>query len=328
MTVLDPSQPFNVLFLCTGNSARSILAESIMNKVGRGRFVAYSAGSHPKGEVHPCALKLLERLGHPTAHLQSKPWDEFARPGAPDLHFVITVCDNAAGEVCPVWPGQPISSHWGLPDPAAVTGSDAQVTLAFADTFRMLNNRIGIFTSLPVEKLDQIALKQRMDDIGGLKELTRAPTDAQVEAISPEDPKTQPLFDQFLTWLTAADLPVKDLADEEPRYFVLRSEAGQPIGFGGLSGYGSDLLLRSLVVDPEQRDHGAGARLVSALESIARDSGAERLWLLTSNAGDWFEANGWRKTARSEAPATIAESGQFRSVCPPDAMLLTRDLRG
>ena len=170
MTPLDPSKPFNILFLCTGNSARSIIAEAIMNKVGKGRFVAYSAGSHPKGEVHPQALKMLKNLGHPVEDLRSKPWDEFAAPGAPDLHFVITVCDNAAGEVCPVWPGQPISSHWGMPDPAAVTGSDAAIALAFADTYRMLNNRIGIFTSLPIAKLDRLALKQRLDDIGATED--------------------------------------------------------------------------------------------------------------------------------------------------------------
>ena len=170
MTPPDPSKPFNILFLCTGNSARSIVAEAIMNKVGKGRFVAYSAGSHPKGEVHPQALKLLRNLGYPIEELRSKPWDEFAAPGAPDLHFVITVCDNAAGEVCPVWPGQPISSHWGMPDPAAIAGSDTSIALAFADTYRMLNNRIGIFNSLPIAKLDGLALKQRLDDIGATED--------------------------------------------------------------------------------------------------------------------------------------------------------------
>ena len=166
MTALDPAQPFHILFLCTGNSARSILAEAIMNKVGKGRFIAYSAGSHPKGEVHPQALKTLKNLGYDIGSLRSKPWDEFAVPDAPSLDFVITVCDNAAGEVCPVWPGQPISSHWGMPDPAAVTGSDAVIALAFADTYRMLNNRIGIFASLPFASLSRQSLKTRLDDIG------------------------------------------------------------------------------------------------------------------------------------------------------------------
>jgi len=157
--------PFNVLFLCTGNSARSILAEAIMNNLPGGRFKAYSAGSIPRGEVNPHALVLLEKLGFPTAGLRSKAWDEFAAPGAPELHFVITVCDNAAGEVCPIWPGQPISAHWGLPDPAAVEGSDAEIGLAFAETYRMLKNRIDLFVQLPHASLDRMALKRRMDEI-------------------------------------------------------------------------------------------------------------------------------------------------------------------
>ena len=163
---MTAQRPFNILFLCTGNSARSILAEAIMNRVGKGRFVAYSAGSHPKGEVHPQAVKLLQSLGYRVEDFRSKPWDEFAVDGAPELDFVITVCDNAAGEVCPVWPGQPVSSHWGLPDPAAVEGSEREIALAFADTYRMLANRIGIFASLPIDKLSRSSLKSRLDDIG------------------------------------------------------------------------------------------------------------------------------------------------------------------
>ena len=166
MAELPTDRPFNILFLCTGNSARSILAEAITNKVGRGKFVAYSAGSMPKGEVHPQAMKLLRSLGHRTDSLRSKSWEAFSQPGSPPLDFVITVCDNAANEICPYWPGQPISSHWGMPDPAAVDGSDTQVALAFADTYRMLNNRIGIFTSLPIEKLSRLSLKREMDEIG------------------------------------------------------------------------------------------------------------------------------------------------------------------
>jgi arsenate reductase len=158
--------PYNILFLCTGNSARSILAEAIMNQVGEGKFVAYSAGSMPKGAVHPEALKLLERMGHPTAGLRSKPWDEFAAPGAPQLNFVITVCDNAAGEVCPYWPGQPVTAHWGMPDPAAVTGSDAQIALAFVDAYRVLSNRLKLLASLPIDKLDPLTLKDHVAEIG------------------------------------------------------------------------------------------------------------------------------------------------------------------
>ena len=165
----QPSRPYNALFLCTGNSCRSIMAEAIMNRVGNGRFVAYSAGSHPSGEVNPHALALLKRMNHPVDQLRSKPWDEFSRatnPDAPDLDFVFTVCDNAAGEVCPIWPGQPMSAHWGLPDPAAFVGSEAETALFFADTYRMLNNRIGLFVNLPIASLDKLSLQKRLDQIG------------------------------------------------------------------------------------------------------------------------------------------------------------------
>lgn len=159
---------YNVLFLCTGNSARSILAEAIMNRVGKERFNAYSAGSHPKGEVHPEALALLRRLDFPINRLRSKPWDEFAAPDAPPLDFVITVCDAAAGEACPVWPGQPMTAHWGMPDPAAVQGSHADMALAFADTYRMLNNRISAFANLKMTGLDKLSLQNKVRDIGQL----------------------------------------------------------------------------------------------------------------------------------------------------------------
>jgi arsenate reductase len=157
---------FNVLFLCTGNSARSILAESILNREGAGKFRAFSAGSQPKGEVHPYALDLLRKLNHPTDMLSSKSWDEFAIEGAPRLDFVFTVCDNAANEVCPVWPGQPMTAHWGVPDPAAADGTEAERRLAFADAYRMLNNRIGVFVNLPLKSLDRLSLQQRLDEIG------------------------------------------------------------------------------------------------------------------------------------------------------------------
>lgn len=160
----DPT--YNVLFLCTGNSARSILAESILNQAGHGRFRAFSAGSHPKGDVHPHALALLRKMNHPTAGLRSKSWDEFAAPDAPRIDFVFTVCDNAANEVCPIWPGHPMTAHWGLPDPAAVEGSEAEQYLAFADTYRMLSNRIAVFTSLPLQAIDRLSLQARLDAIG------------------------------------------------------------------------------------------------------------------------------------------------------------------
>jgi protein-tyrosine-phosphatase len=157
---------YNVLFLCTGNSARSIIAECIMNRVGAGRFRAFSAGSHPTGRVNPYAIDLLAKLNYPTGELRSKDWAEFAAEGAPDLDFVFTVCDNAAGEVCPVWPGQPMTAHWGVPDPAALEGSEAQKRAAFSETHRTLLNRISIFTNLRLEGLDKLSLQKRLDDIG------------------------------------------------------------------------------------------------------------------------------------------------------------------
>ena len=162
----NANAPYNVLFLCTGNSARSILAEVIMNQLGAGRFRGYSAGSFPKGEVNPLALDLLKQLNLPVEGLRSKSWDEFAKPGSPALHFVFTVCDNAAGEVCPVWPGQPMTAHWGIPDPAAAEGTDAQKSLAFREAFKSLENRLKAFTSLPLASIDRLSLQRRLDDIG------------------------------------------------------------------------------------------------------------------------------------------------------------------
>ena len=160
---------FNVLFLCTGNSARSIIAEAIMNRLGAGKLVAFSAGSQPKGEVNPHALARLQDLSHDTSGLRSKSWHEFAAPGAPPLDFVFTVCDNAAGETCPLWPGQPMTAHWGVPDPAAATGSAAEIALAFKDAYRMLHQRIGVFAALPIASLDHLSLQQRLRDIGRME---------------------------------------------------------------------------------------------------------------------------------------------------------------
>jgi arsenate reductase len=159
-------RPFNVLFLCTGNSARSIMAEAILNKLGRGKFRAYSAGSHPNGRVNPHTIQLLQSLDYDTSAFRSKSWNEFAKPGAPALDFAFTVCDNAAEEMCPVWPGQPMTAHWGVPDPAEAKGSAAEIALAFKDAYRMLHHRIGIFTALPIRSLDQLSLQQRLKDIG------------------------------------------------------------------------------------------------------------------------------------------------------------------
>ncbi len=159
----------NVLFLCTHNSARSIIAECVMNRLGMGKFKGYSAGSQPSGEVHPYALDLLRHLNYDTSSLRSKSWEEFSGPDAPQLDFVFTVCDNAANEVCPVWPGQPMTAHWGLPDPAAAQGSELERRFAFADTHRMLYQRIGIFTNLPLASLGKVALQRQLDDIGTSK---------------------------------------------------------------------------------------------------------------------------------------------------------------
>ena len=161
-----PDHPYNVLFLCTGNSARSILAEAILNKIGEGKFVAYSAGSHPVGKVNANALALLQRLDYPTDGLRSKSWDEFAAPGAPELDFVFTVCDNAANEVCPVWPGTPVTAHWGIPDPGHVTGDQAAIEAAFREAFATLHRRIELFACLPVKSLDRLSLKTKLQEIG------------------------------------------------------------------------------------------------------------------------------------------------------------------
>ena len=170
--------PLNILFLCTGNSARSIMAEAILSREGRGNFRAFSAGSHPKGYIHPYALDLLRKLNFDVTHFRSKSWDEYSGPRAPKLDFAFTLCDDAAAEVCPVWPGQPMTAHWGLPDPAAATGNEAERRLAFADTFRMLNNRISIFVNLPIKSLDKLSLQRRLDAIGKTKDAVDHPEKA------------------------------------------------------------------------------------------------------------------------------------------------------
>ena len=165
---------YNVLFLCTGNSARSVIAEAILNKLGAGKFRAFSAGSHPRGQINPHALQLLQSLGYDISisNFRSKSWSEFADPGAPLLDFVFTVCDNAAGETCPVWPGQPMTAHWGVPDPALAIGTSAEIALAFKDTHRMLNQRIGIFAALPLCSLDRLSLQHKLREIGQMEGAT------------------------------------------------------------------------------------------------------------------------------------------------------------
>jgi protein-tyrosine-phosphatase len=172
-----PDRIYNVLFLCTGNSARSIIAEAILNRIGAGKFRAYSAGSQPKGRINPGTLALLHGLDFDISRLHSKSWREFARPGAPALDFVFTVCDNAAGETCPVWPGQPMTAHWGIPDPAEAKGSNTEVALAFKNAYRMLHQRIGLFVALPIASLDKLTLQNRLRQIGA--QGTTAKADAQ-----------------------------------------------------------------------------------------------------------------------------------------------------
>ncbi len=163
---MNDDRTYNVLFLCTGNSARSIFGEALLNRLGQGRFTAYSAGSHPAGRVNPHALDLLDRLEYPTAGLRSKSWEEFSGSDTPQMDFIFTVCDDAARETCPVWPGHPITAHWGVPDPAAVKGSEAEIGLAFADAYRMLNNRIKLFINLPLASLDELSLRSRLAEVG------------------------------------------------------------------------------------------------------------------------------------------------------------------
>ncbi|MGA2169929.1 MAG: arsenate reductase ArsC [Terracidiphilus sp.] len=159
-------RPYNILVLCTGNSARSIIGEALFNTMGAGRFKAYSAGSHPTGRVNPFAIEQVQALGYPLEGLRSKSWDEFAQPDSPQMDFIVTVCDKAAGEMCPLWPGQPVTAHWGFPDPAAVEGSDEEKRAAFAQTLRQIRNRVQLFLSLPLETLDRMAIENRMRAIG------------------------------------------------------------------------------------------------------------------------------------------------------------------
>ena len=166
MRAQQPGQPYHVLFLCTGNSARSIFGEAILNRLGAGKFRAYSAGSSPAGKVNPRTIQLLERLGYPTDDLRSKSWDEFAAPDAPALDFIFTVCDNAANEVCPVWPGMPITAHWGVADPAVVAGDDGKIEAAFRQAFTILQRRIELFSNLPIKSLDRLSLRNRLAEIG------------------------------------------------------------------------------------------------------------------------------------------------------------------
>lgn len=300
--------PYNVLFLCTGNSARSIFAEAILNKIGRGKFRAWSAGSNPKGEVNPHALALLQRLNFPIEGYRSKSWDEFARPSAPELDFVFTVCDNAANEVCPVWPGQPMTAHWGVPDPAAVTGSEEQLDAAFREAFFRLQRRIELFANLRIDSLDRMALKRRVDAIGAhdtaMHKVERGSTLAQT----------------MVEWLTDERLPTVDLWDSGGAYFAF-GDTRDPDGFGGTVRSDNVVLLRSIVVNPARRKHGLGARIVEQL--VAAHPGAD-VWLLTTSAEPFFARQGFGRVAREDAPPAVAASAQFQGLCSASAALMHR----
>jgi arsenate reductase len=177
---------YNVLILCTGNTSRSVMAEAILNKLGTGRFQAFSAGSTPKGTVRPEAINLLNKLGYDTSALRSKSWAEFAKPGSPEMDFVFTVCDDAHGEACPVWPGTPVTAHWGIEDPAKATGNAAEIAIAYEEAYKFLYNRISVFLSLPIESLDRISLHAKLREIGAMEGATGKAKDAQPKATAAE----------------------------------------------------------------------------------------------------------------------------------------------
>lgn len=299
---------YNVLFLCTGNSARSILAESILRKEGDGRFKAYSAGSQPKGAVNPVALKVLAAMDYPTDGLRSKAWDEFAMAGAPVMDFVFTVCDDAAGEACPIWPGQPMTAHWGIEDPASVEGTDIEKERAFSTAALYMKNRIGAFLSFPMESIDRMALR-RIGRGEGATELTLLP----IEGSAPE----------LRQALAAENLPIDDLTEDGRRFFrMLRGAA--TVGFGGYELLGEDALLRSLVITPANKGQGLGEAALGLLIEQARQEGARQGYLLTMSAAPFFESQGFTPVDRNSVPKAILASRQAMSLCPASATILAK----
>ena len=275
----------NVLFLCTGNSARSVLGEALLNSGRYPGFRGYSAGSRPKGMVHPMSVAVLADAGIATAGLRSKSWDEFAAPGAPRMDHIITVCDNAAGEACPIWPGRPATQHWGLEDPAAVDGDGQRA--AFEATLADLRRRLDAFT-------------------GQVTEVVRT-------EVSADD-------GELRATLTDAHLPIDDLDHSAGRFF--RFERNHVlVGFGGFEPYGADALLRSIVVVPDARGTGAGRAIASALEEEMRATGVRRAYLLTNTAEAFFRHLGFGEIARSDAPAAILNTPQATTICTSAAMM-------
>jgi len=438
---------YNVLFLCTGNSARSILAESILSKDGEGRFRAYSAGSHPKGAVHPLALKVLASFGYPIDGMRSKSWDEFAAPGAPVMDFVFTVCDNAAGEVCPFWPGQPVTAHWGIEDPAAAEGSNLERERAFVEAFRLLKNRILVFAALPFAKLDKLSLTREVEAIGRSegatalangttiyhnpecgtsrntlallretapvtvveylkdvpsKEVLRSliaraglsvrdvlrkkgtpykdlglddaslgdealldamrahpilinrplvatergvalcrPSDVVLDFLPPdfrcsltkEDgapflrDKTIAASDLGLkAALTTENLPTSDLKEPGRTFYAYSNLTDEVVGFGGYELYGTDVLLRSVVVPEAQRSQRIGRNLVPLLLYRAFQAGGRKAWVLTTTAEPFFSKLGFKVSERSAAPQSILDTRQAKELCSTSAILLTRSI--
>lgn len=303
---------YNVLFLCTGNTARSILAESILRKEGAGRFNAFSAGSQPKGQVNPFALKVLAALDYPTDGLRSKPWDEFASPGAPVMDFVFTVCDSAAGEMCPIWPGQPMTAHWGIEDPAAVAGNDIEKERAFTTAARYLKNRIVAFLNLPMDSIDGMVLRRHLRRIGSAEGATQL-------ALLPIDGGAP----ELRVALAAEQLPVDDLAEAGRRFFrVIRG--GATVGFAGYELHGDAALLRSIVVLPDHKGRGIGEATLRLLIEEASQAGARRGYLITLSAAPFFEKRGFTPVGRDAVPEAILATRQAASLCPASATILTR----
>jgi len=303
---------YNVLFLCTGNSARSILAESILNTEGKGRFRAYSAGSQPKGTVNPFALKVLDALGYPTEGFRSKSWDEFAAPDAPEMDFIFTVCDSAAGEACPVWPGHPLTAHWGIEDPAAVEGKDIEKEKAFSLAARYLKNRIMAFLNLRHDSIDRLWLATKLQAIGRREGL-------EAEEISPID-------DEFGATLRSASLPTDDLGQSNGTFFRFSDRQGNRVGYGGIEFYGKDALLRSIAVRPETQKHGYGSAITRLLLRYADIQGAETGYVLTTEAALFFGKLGFHPIERAAVPAAILATPQATRLCPATASVLTRSV--